>query len=266
VRANGRHLGVKPGNLRPCGEEPFRFAVGACGGCHAAGIVSSSPDLATVTRHCSMVLHACSHCREAVYCSRECQKKDWRRYKPRYTVVKDAHDLLRAYAIDPALNEMLCERADEEEDMPKRRLIHLECPSARTLRELCDKDKLLAPGGVDVDVQYCPVVAQLDRADESEGMAALEAAMDQTWAYDVEHEISLVVSAPAPGGHYVVVPALVPRLLQADGDRGGCAYWENELCAGLASCPAGPTHFHPPCRTCGSGGPPQRWAPSRTTH
>ena len=95
--------------------------------------------------------------------------------------------------------------------MPKRRLIHLECPTAQTLKELCDKDKLLAPGGVDVDLQYCPV-AELDKADGSEEMAAWEAAMEQTRAYDVEREISLVVSAPAPGG-FVVVPALVPRLL-----------------------------------------------------
>jgi hypothetical protein len=124
----------------------------------SAGIIGSSPDLATATRHCNVVLHPCNSCREAVYCSRTCQKKDWCRHKPRCIIVKGAHDLLRAYAEGPALSGMPCEHAGEEEViMPKLRLIHLECPSAQTLKDVRDKNKLLAPGGVDVDVQYCPV-------------------------------------------------------------------------------------------------------------
>jgi hypothetical protein len=216
VLTSGRHLAVKPDNLRPItaspAKEPFRFSVRARSMCNSAGIVSSSPDLATTTRHCNVVLHPCGLRREAVHCPRSCQQKHWRRHKLRCAIVKNAHDLLRAYSEDPALNGMLCERADEEEDMPKRRLIQLECPSAETLEDLRDTKKLSAPGGVDVDVQYCPV-AQLDKADGSEEAAAWEAAMDQTRANDVQREISLVVRAPAPGGHYVVVPALVPRLL-----------------------------------------------------
>ena len=51
--------------------------------------------------------------------------------------------------------------------MPRRRLIHFQSPNPQTLQDLRDKSKLMAPGGVDVDVQYCPV-AELDKAEGSE--------------------------------------------------------------------------------------------------
>jgi len=131
--------------------------------------------------------------------------------------VKDARDLIGAFIADPALNAMLCERADEQvEDMPRRRLIHFQCPSPVTLRDLRDKHKLLAPGGVPVDIQYAPgedlIEADPARLARTGETAIWEAALEQTKAYDVDREISIVVSAPAPDGGCVVMPAIVPRL------------------------------------------------------
>ena len=222
----GRHLAVKAANLRPATAhpqddeaEPFRYdvVVRSCGPCGVVGIVSSSPSLEEAAPHCAVVLYPCSGCREAVYCSRACQKKDWRRHKPGCHVVKDARDLISAFIEDPALNAMLCERADEKvEEMPRRRLIHYQCPSPETLRDLRDKRKLLAPGGVPVEIQYAPGEdlieadpAGLERSGET---AIWEAALEQTKAYDLDREISIVVSAPAPRGACVVMPAIVPRL------------------------------------------------------
>ncbi len=49
----------------------------------------------------------------------------------------------------------------------------------------------------------------IERAGET---AIWEAALEQTKAYDLDREISIVVSAPTPGGACVVMPAIVPRL------------------------------------------------------
>lgn len=119
--------------------------------------------------------------------------------------------MIRAYVEDPALNALLCERADEKVDkMPRRRLIHFQCPSPQTLKDLRDKHLLLQAGGVDVNVQYAPVTDPdgADETDEEAWMAALE----QTRAYDVDSEMSFVVSCPAPDGACVVMPAIVPRM------------------------------------------------------
>ena len=226
----GRHLAVKAANLRPhlvtatpeadAEAEPFRYdiVVRSCGACGVVGIVSCSPSLEQAAPHCAVTLHPCASCREAVYCSRACQKKDWRSHKPRCAVVKDTRDLIAAFIEDPALNAMICERADEEVDeMPRRRLIHFQCPRSETLRDLRDKHKLLAPGGVPVNVQYAPgedlVEADPAGIERSGETAIREAALEQTKAYDVDREISIVVSAPAPDGAAgVVMPAIVPRL------------------------------------------------------
>ena len=93
--------------------------------------------------------------------------------------------------------------------MGQRRLIHFQCPGAQTLKELRDKAKLMA-GGVDVNVQYMSA-ADMDGTDVTEE-AAWEAALEQTREYDVNHEISFVVSAPMPDGECLVMPALIPRL------------------------------------------------------
>ena len=218
VLTGGRHLAVRPINLdtptHAQGDtEPLQFAVRICGACGVVGLVSTSPSLEEASRHCQVLLRPCGGCREAVYCSKNCQKSDWNRHRPCCLIVKDARDLIRAYAEDPALNAMLCERADEEvEDMPRRRLIHFQCPNPQTLQDLRDKSKLMAPGGVDVDVQYAPAVDD-DGADEVTGEAAAwEAAMEQTREYDADREISFVVSTPTLDGTCVVMPALVPRL------------------------------------------------------
>ncbi len=228
VLTGGRHLAVKAANLRPApahtdtAGDPFRYdvVVRGCGACGVVGIVSSSPSLEEAGRHCAVVLHPCSSCREAVYCSRACQKKAWREHKPGCVGVKDARDLIGAFIEDPALNAMLCERADEEVDgMTRRRLIHFQCPRPETLRDLRDKGKLLKPGGVPVDIQYASgedlvdvEAAGLKRNDE---VAIWEAALEQTQVYDMDREIAIVVSAPVPdGAACVVMPAIVPRLFK----------------------------------------------------
>ena len=160
-----------------------------------------------------MVLYPCGGCREAVYCSKACQKKAWRDHKPACTVAKDARELLNAFAEDPALNAMLCERADEEVDgVPRRRLIHFRCPCPATLKDLQDKVKLRTHGGVAVDVQYASADDQLDPEATGDEAAVWEAALEQTRVYDMGREMSIVVSTPLPGGAHLVLPAIVPRL------------------------------------------------------
>ena len=108
---------------------------------------------------------------------------------------------------------MLCERADEEVDgVPRRRLIHFRCPCPETLKVLRDKQKLRTPGGEAVDVQYASADDQLDAEATGDEAMAWEAALEQTRAYDVACEMSIVVSTPVPGGASLVLPAIVPRL------------------------------------------------------
>ncbi len=218
VLADGRHLAVRAVNLRLTSSsagEPLRYdiLVRKCDLCGKVGVVSSSPSLAEAARHCPVVLYACGGCREAVYCSKACQKKAWRDHKPACTVAKDARELLNAFAEDPALNAMLCERADEEADgVPRRRLIHFRCPCPATLKDLRDKPKLMTPGGVAVDVQYASADDQLDAEATGDEAAVWEAALARTKEYDVDRKISTVVSTPLPGGASLVLPAIVPRL------------------------------------------------------
>ena len=172
VLLGGHLIKVKPDNLRlkEAAKEPFQFAVRPCDACGLVGVCASSPDVGAASRHYNKLVHPCGHCREAVYCSKACQKIDWPQHKPSCIIAKDAFDLIRAYTEDLALNAMLCERADEEvEDMPKRRLIHFQCSGAQTLKELRDKTKLMG-GGVDVTVQYAPFAA-LDAAETTEEVA-----------------------------------------------------------------------------------------------
>ncbi len=218
VLADGRHLAVRAVNLRltsSSADEPLSYdiLVRKCDMCGKVGVVSSSPSLAEAARHCPVLLYPCGGCREAVYCSKACQKKAWRDHKPACTVAKDARELLNAFAEDPALNAMLCERADEEADcVPQRRLIHFRCPCPETLKDLRDKPKLRTPGGVAVDVQYASADDELDAEVTGEEARVWEAALEQTRVYDMACEMSIVVSTPVPGGAHLVLPAIVPRL------------------------------------------------------
>ena len=216
--ADGRHLAVRAVNLRltsSSAAEPLRYdiLVRACDSCRKVGVVTSSPSLAEAARHCPVLLYACGGCHEAVYCSKVCQKKAWRDHKPACTVAKDARELLNAFAEDPALNAMLCERADEEVDgVPRRRLIHFRCSCPETLKDLRDKVKLRTHGGVAVDVQYASANDELDAEATGDEAAVWEAALEQTRSYDMACEMSIVVSTPVPGGAHLVLPAIVPQL------------------------------------------------------
>ena len=239
VLVKGERVSVKSNNLRlyehppltdvalrRAREDPFTYYIVSpkigcqmrhCANfkCGALGIVMGASSLKEAHNLSYKLLQTCSICHEAVYCSRDCQKKHWEFHKLVCDAGKDMHKIYKFFSKDQEANGLLCGYADEDANgMHKRRMIHFVCPDSATLKNLHNKEAWFR--GIPVDIQFTPVAdmkIQLSAMAKQSGDSSIwQTALNQVESYSLKSHIAIAVSAPDLDGEFLVRPMLVPRL------------------------------------------------------
>ena len=154
--------------------------------------------------------HACASCVDVVYCSDSCRKADWERHREHCRLEEDAFKVAHECVSHPKLNRLLRGLSDEEE----RCLLYIECPSARTFKELVNPEQL---DGVQADMAVLEIedVRQQAKYEHSTQRAAFwSACLEQTIMYDPRTEMSLALTAVLPNDKYFAMPFIVSRRTQ----------------------------------------------------
>ena len=109
----------------------------------------------------------------------------------------------------PKLNRLLRGLSDEEE----RCLLYIECPSARTFKELVNEgaDEFQADMAV---LAVDDVRGQVNYEHSTQRAAFWSACLEQTLMYDPRTEMSLALTAVLPNDKYFAMPFIVSRRAQ----------------------------------------------------
>jgi hypothetical protein len=238
VLVNGEKVSIKPANLRLkvrtlsktarkrevqdpvvpiVVSDMLGMAVQSCANykCGVIGVVAGASSARSAMKK-NAVLLLCGNCREAAYCSRECQKAHYKWHKKNCAVAKNMVALEKFFRKDKRANSMLRSfAADDAGGMNKRRLILFKCPDTTTIEKLADKEAL-KKNDIAVDIQQIPIEdlrMQLRALEHDPGDNQMwKVAMDATEIYDISKQISMAVSAPGKGGELFVKHMLIPRM------------------------------------------------------
>ena len=110
----------------------------------------------------------------------------------------------------PKLNRLLRGLSDEEE----RCLLYIDCPSARTFKELVNAEQM---DGVQADMAVLALedVRQQAKHEHTTQRAAFwSACLEQTLMYDPRTEMSLALTTMLPNDKYFAMPFIVSRRAQ----------------------------------------------------